>query len=174
MTPLNQPVNEVGMLEKLKEVSFFSMFAENDEIMNKIARMCERRAFRAGSAIIEEGEYGDELFIIVSGEINIEKKTMQNERYTVTTLDSTMGGLYVGELALIDNDRRSASVMANTDCDCLVIDRDEFLKFGDQNPTAGLSITRAIASQLAGKLRKTNEDVITLFSALVQEIAGNE
>ncbi len=163
-----------GIIEHLKDVSFFHMYAENPDMMRRIARMCKKRSYPRGATIIEEDEFGDELYIIVNGEIDIEKKTMQNERYTVTTLDSSMGGLYVGELALIDNDRRSASVIARSDCESLVINREDFLKFGDENPQAGLAITRAIASQLAGRLRKTNEDVITLFSALVEEIASME
>jgi CRP-like cAMP-binding protein len=78
----------------------------------------------------------------------------------------------VGELALIDNDRRSASVIAKSDCQCIVINRHDFLELGDREPSIGLHITRAIARQVSLRLRKTNEDVITLFSALVDEIAA--
>jgi len=162
------------IINKLKEVPFFSMFAKDDSDMNKIADMCSNRSIKQGKEIITEGDYGDELFIILNGDIDILKKTLQNEKYTVTTLSSDMGGINVGELALIDNDQRSASVVANTDCVCLVITRDAFVKFGDENPYMGLQITRAIASQLSSRLRKANSDIITLFSALVEEISDEE
>lgn len=162
------------VIDVLKEVSFFKSFAKNDDIMQKISGMCTTRKFANGKTIIEEGEFGDELYIMLSGEIDILKKTLQNERYTVTTLSSSMGGVYVGELALIDDDRRSATVTAKTDCDCLVIKRKDFIHFGDANPDIGLEITRSLASQLSSKLRKTNSDVITLFSALVEEIAAED
>jgi CRP/FNR family cyclic AMP-dependent transcriptional regulator len=168
----NQPDSVDVILEKLKQVSFFSMLENDIEIINRIASMCSRRMYRKGKYIIREGDYGDELFIILNGEIDIVKNTMQNEQYTVTTLNADMGSINVGEIALIDNDRRSASVMANTDCECLVITRDDFIKFGDENPTAGLAITRSIASQLCANLRKSNSDIITLFSALVEEISA--
>ncbi len=158
------------VIETLQKVSFFSTFSEDIEVMDKIASLCSRKSFNAGKMIIKEGEYGDDLFILMSGKIEILKNTLQNETYTVTTLDAKIGGINVGELALIDNDQRSASVLAKTDCECLVIDRDDFIKFGNENPFIGLEITRAIASQLSSKLRKTNVDVITLFSALVEEI----
>jgi CRP/FNR family transcriptional regulator, cyclic AMP receptor protein len=166
--------NDDVIIGKLKQVSFFSMFENDDETIARIAGMCNRRFFSAGKYIIREGDYGDELFIAVSGEIEIIKNTLQNEEYTVTTFYADEGGVNFGEIALIDNDRRSASVLAKTDCECLVITRDDFIKFGDENPRAGLEITRAIASQLCGNLRKSNSDIITLFSALVEEISASK
>ena len=174
MPQFNSIVNDSDVISKLKEVHFFKMFADDDEIIRKIALMCTKTKFKKGKSIIEEGEPGDELFIFLRGAIDIVKETMQKEKYTVTTLDAAIGGLFVGELALIDNDKRSATVTAKTDCECLIIKRGSFIKFGDDNPKIGLEITRAIAGQLSTKLRKTNEDVITLFSALVEEIAANE
>lgn len=165
---------EKEVIEKLKQVSYFSMFEKEEDVIQKIADLCKKRSFPSGKVIIEEGEYGDELFIVLYGEIDILKNTLQNEKYTVTTLSSELGGISVGELAMIDNDKRSASVLAKTDCECLVINRKDFIKFGDENPRIGIQITRAIASQLSSKLRKANSDVITLFSALVEEISANE
>ncbi len=162
------------ILEKLKEVSYFSTYADNTEVISQIADLCSVRHFKSGKTIIREGEHGDELFIILNGEIDIVKRTLQDEEYTVTTLSSEMGGINVGELALIDNDQRSATVIAKTDCECLVITRRDFIKFGDEHPQIGLTITRAIASQLSTRLRKTNSDVITLFSALVEEISEED
>jgi len=159
--------------KKLIEIPFFKKYASNEEIIKAIVKLCEVRNFKKGSTIINEGEHGDELFIMLNGEIDIIKRTMQNQKYVVTSLNANKGGLYVGELALIDNDKRSATVEAKTDCECLVLNRDNFIKFGDQYPEVGLSITRIIAAQLSQKLRKTGADVITLFSALVEEISGN-
>ncbi|HOT44764.1 MAG TPA: cyclic nucleotide-binding domain-containing protein [Spirochaetota bacterium] len=168
------PEGDDIILNKLKEVSFFSMFENDAEVLGKIASICARRQYRKGKMIIREGDFGDELFIILNGEIDIIKNTLQNESYTVTTLSADLGSINVGEIALIDNDRRSASVVAQTDCECLVINRDDFIRFGDENPTAGLAITRAIASQLCAYLRKSNSDIITLFSALVEEISATQ
>jgi CRP/FNR family transcriptional regulator, cyclic AMP receptor protein len=160
------------VIKKLKEVQFFKMYAHNDSVIEKIAALCTRKKIRKGASIIKEGEYGDELFIILSGEIEIVKETLQGEHYTLSTLNSKMGGIYVGEFALIDNDRRSATVIAKTECECLIIKRNAFIDFGNENPEIGLNITRALARQLSFMQRKTNSDVITLFSALVEEIGG--
>jgi CRP/FNR family transcriptional regulator, cyclic AMP receptor protein len=167
-------LNDEVILKRLKEVSFFQMYANNDDVISKIVQICTKKTFKKGSYLIKEGDYGDTLYIILSGEIEILKKTLQNEKYTVTSLYADMGGLSVGELALIDNDQRSATVYATTDCECLVITRNDFIEFGDENPEIGLNITRVIASQLSSKLRKSTSDVITLFSALVEEISEYE
>jgi CRP/FNR family transcriptional regulator, cyclic AMP receptor protein len=161
-------------LDKLREVQFFKMYAGNDAVIKKIYSLCTSKKFKKGDSIIKEGEFGDELFIFLKGKIEIVKVTLQGEHYTLSELDSGMGGIYVGEFALIDNDRRSATVIAKTECECLVITRDKFIDFGDRNPEIGLNVTRALARQMSIMQRKTNADVITLFSALVEEIGGNE
>src|SRR5208337_2152144 len=98
--------------ETIKEVSFFKEYLVDEEVISQIINLCKPKNFKKGSVIIKEGDQGDELFIILKGEIDIVKKTLQNEKYVVTSLNSTMGGIYVGELALIDNDKRSATVEA--------------------------------------------------------------
>ena len=171
-TEKNKKDNDV--IKKLKEVQFFKMYSHDDSVIRKITDLCTRKKFRKGAAIIREGDYGDELFIFLNGKGEIVKETLQNEQYTITTFDSDIGGVCVGEFALIDNDRRSATIIAKTECECLVIKREKFMQFGNKNPEIGLNITRAIARELSIMLRKTNTDIITLFSALVEEIAGNE
>lgn len=166
--------DNAAVLKRLKEVSFLKMYSDSDAVITKIGNICSRKQFKARSYLIREGDYGDDLFIVLKGDIEIQKKTLQNETYTVTEINADAGGVSVGELALLDHDQRSASVYAKSDCDCLIIKRDDFIRFGDENPEIGLKITRAIASQLCTKLRKSNSDVITLFSALVHEIADFE
>jgi len=64
------------ILNKLKEVSFFSMFENDMEVLGKISSICSRRQYRKGKMIIREGDFGDELFIILNGEIDIIKNTL--------------------------------------------------------------------------------------------------
>ena len=166
-------VNNSITVDKLRSIPFFTKYKNDDNVIRSIISLCEFKKFRKGSTIIKEGDQGDELFIVLKGEIVILKTTLQNEKYVVTSLNSDTGNVFVGELGLIDRDRRSATVEAKTDCECMVLKRNRFIQFGDENPEIGLNITRAIAQELSLKLRKTGTDVITLFSALVEEITGN-
>ncbi len=94
---------------------------------------------------------------------------MHQDRFTVSFLEK---GNFFGELALLGRDRRSASCVAETDCEFLVIGRDDFVAFGDRHHAAGLAITRRVATRLAERLLAANEEILSLFTALVQEVEG--
>ena len=71
---------------------------------------------------------------------------------------------------MLDREQRSASVVAETQCELLVIDRGSFVAFGNRYPETGLAVTRRIVRNLAERLRRANEDTVTLFTALVHEL----
>ena len=137
--------------------------------IESLASICRVEQVSAGAAIVEEGSLGEAMYVLMSGRVRVEKQTPSDDRYTVTFLSHENGDFF-GELGLLDSDRRSATVTAEANCEVIVIDRERFLKFGDSNTSAGLSITRRIASNLATRLRRANDDVITLFAALVHEV----
>ncbi|MCL4819273.1 MAG: cyclic nucleotide-binding domain-containing protein [Vicinamibacteria bacterium] len=134
-----------------------------------LAAVFVHRRAAAGEVLVREGEEGDTMFVLRSGRVRVEKRTPYADTYTVTFLDGESGGFF-GELALLDREFRSATVVAETDCELLVVGREGFLAFGDRHPVAGLLLTRRIAHHLAERLRRTNRDMVTLFTALVQEI----
>ncbi len=162
-------MNAQSFIEKLKLLSIFSDFKDDIEALTKLSGMMELRHFKKNHAIIKEGEEGDELFILYKGTVEIGKNTLEKELYVVTLLDDKQNAFF-GEMALIDNDKRSATVLAKTDCDLLVFSKKNFLDFGDHNPRIGLLITRRISQILGQRLRRGNQDIITLFEALVGEI----
>jgi CRP-like cAMP-binding protein len=156
-------------LDLLARIVLFKDFKDNAEVLGKIEGLfVEKRAHR-GEVIIREGDVGDELFIIKKGSVRIEKTTLQNEPYTVVMLSEDQN-VFFGEIGLLLHDKRSATVRAEEDSVFLVTDRRKFEKFGEDNPYPALLITRQIAQILSKRLFKTNQDVVTLFSALVSEI----
>ncbi|MGQ9630651.1 MAG: cyclic nucleotide-binding domain-containing protein [bacterium] len=161
------------IIEDLKRVSIFKNFADKPEELEKLAKIMGTRKARIGDIIIREGEIGNTLYIMRKGSVSIMKKTLANEYYTVRKLENK-GGEYIffGELALLDNDKRSATVIADSDCEFLTIERDDFTRLGDENPALGLPITREISKILAMRLRQANQDIVTLFQALVEEVEG--
>lgn len=137
--------------------------------IDSLSGLCRIQRVPKDEIIVAEGSVGDSMFLLMQGRVRVEKKTPADDPYTVTFLSHERSDFF-GELGLLDSDRRSASVATETDCELIVIERDRFLEFGDSNPTAGLSVTRRIASNLATRLRRANDDVITLFAALVHEV----
>ena len=134
-----------------------------------LSSICRVERVPRGRAIVEEGSLGESMFVLMRGRVRVEKQTPADDRYTVTFLSDEKGDFF-GELGLLDSDRRSATVTTETDAEVIVIERDRFLEYGNSHPVAGLSITRRIASNLASRLRRANDDVITLFAALVHEV----
>ena len=164
-----QPSEEI--LEVLKSVSLFKDHAEKPEELERIAGILETKNLSEGKAVIEEGDTGDTLFIMKKGAVNILKNTLGDEKYTVVRLESKDNMIiFFGELALLDNDKRSATVITDSDCEFLVMRRDDFIELGDKYPDLCLPITREISKILATRLRKANQDIITLFEALVGEV----
>jgi CRP/FNR family transcriptional regulator, cyclic AMP receptor protein len=160
-------------IDRLKQIALFSEFAGDSSKIEKIASMMKKKQVRAGEIIIREGDEGDTLFIILNGSVRIQKTTLQNEPYTVVILKESHN-VYFGELALIDNDRRSATVVAESDCELLSLSRKDFSTLCEEDFELGFRVVMQIARKLSGSLRKMNQDVITLFEALVAEVEGEE
>jgi len=161
--------NEV--LVKLKQIPLFEEIKDNEEFLNLLSDICKSRQYKANQTIIKEGELGAEMYIVLTGGVEILKRTRAGDNYTVVKLKAEYN-VFFGELALIDDDRRSATVVASEDSDFLVITKEDFLKLGNEYPSIGLPITRAISKKIAGMLRKTTSDMLTIFDALVNEIGG--
>ncbi|MFW6138977.1 MAG: Crp/Fnr family transcriptional regulator [Spirochaetota bacterium] len=153
----------------LKNIVLFQDFKDDPQVLQKIEGLFVEKEAKKDRVIIKEGREGDELYIIKSGSVRILKNTLQNEPYTVVILSADQH-VFFGEIGLLLNDKRSATVVAEQDCRFLVTTRKKFLEFGSKEPYIALLITRQIAYILAERLYKTNQDVVTLFSALVSEI----
>jgi len=159
--------------ERIQKIKLFEDFASDPDALEKILEIGSISNTKKGEKIIEEGEVGDLLYILLSGSVRIQKTTLQNKPYTVAYVREE-DNVYFGELALIDNDKRSATVVAESDCTFFCINRKHFLQFCEKNPYLGYKITMQIARKISASLRKMNQDVITLFEALVSEVEGQE
>ena len=162
---------ENELLAKLKKIPLFAEIKDDSDYMSELLQISRLKHFSAGEVIIKEGDIGGELYIVINGVVEIRKKTRAGDDYTVVILNSEQN-VFFGELALIDDDKRSATVIASEDTDCLAINKKDFLSLGDLYPQIGLPVTRAISRILASSLRKTTQDMLTLFDALVNEIKG--
>ncbi len=159
-------------LARLSNIVLFEDFKDNIEGLKKIEGLFTEMKVKKGAVIIKEGDEGDELYIIKSGAVRILKNTLQNEAYTVVNLNAGQN-VFFGEIGLLLNDKRSATVTAEVDSTFMVTNRKKFLDFGEKEPYIALLISRQLAQMLSKRLTKSNQDVVTLFSALVDEIEGS-
>ncbi|MEE8315958.1 MAG: cyclic nucleotide-binding domain-containing protein, partial [Syntrophobacteria bacterium] len=163
-------MDEQGVIEKLRKIKLFHTVKDDEERLTKLARIVTWQQCKAGVEVLSEGTEGSELYILQKGTVRIIKRTLDQERYTIVTLKDDEDAFF-GELALLDREVRSASVLAETDCEFLVINREDFNQLGEEDPRLGLPVTRAIAKELSKRLRKANQDMVLLFEALVEQVA---
>ncbi len=95
----------------------------NDSELEKMTITLERENFGPGDAIIRQGNTGDHFYIISSGDVGVFKTVDGNEEKQVTL---TTGG-YFGEKALLSEDVRSASCIAESKVTCLTLAREDFI-----------------------------------------------
>jgi len=95
---------------------------------------------KGGSVIFREGEAADQLFVIKSGEVRI-----QIGNRTITELSA---GDIFGEMALIDNEPRSATAVAMTDVELVPVSEKQFLFLVSQTPYFALKVMRVLARRL--------------------------
>jgi CRP/FNR family transcriptional regulator, cyclic AMP receptor protein len=103
------------------------------------------RSFSAGSVIFGEGEQGDSMYVVKSGEVDIYIRDHLVE--TVRT-----DGFF-GEVALLDHVTRSGTAVAKTDCTLIPINERHFLFMVQETPFFALAVLRAMSS----RLRRQNE-----------------
>jgi CRP/FNR family cyclic AMP-dependent transcriptional regulator len=103
------------------------------------------QSFKAGSVIFREGDEAHELFVVKSGEIRIQ---IGNRTISELSADSIFG-----EMALIDNEPRSATAIAVTDVELIPVSEKQFLFLVSQTPYFALKVMRVLAQ----RLRATNK-----------------
>lgn len=143
--------------------------SELDEVLN----ITREKRFREGEAIMQEGDEGDTMYMVVAGEVGISKTlTMKfgdddfRKTEKVLTRFRPEDNVVIGEMALICQDNRSATVLANTDCVLLEISREDFVRLVENRPELGVKILLKLSELLVGRIRHANEDVIRLTTAL--------
>lgn len=155
--------------EKLKLIPLFAEIRENDAQLAELQTICRTRSVPAGKVVIQEGEKGSEMFIMLAGRVEIRRRTRAGDDYTVVKLRAE-DNVFFGEMALIDDDVRSATIVTTDESEFLVVTKHDFIRLGDDHPEIALPITREIAKILASRLRKTTGDMLTIFDALVSEL----
>jgi len=158
------------MADTLRTIPLFHAFRAQDDMLQALGKMMVETTVPSGTWLLREGEMGQSMFILCEGEVEVTKTTLEDEQYTVAALRGAENAFF-GELALLDEDRRSASIRSVTECVVLELTREDFEAFGNRHPDVALSIMRELAKIVCRRFRATNRDVVRLFSALVSEVS---
>jgi len=141
--------DEEKMPDTLRDVPFLESFSEEhlDDVLNSSAFIvCD-----PGDVIVAEGNEATRIFILLGGEVAVEKGGD-----TLVTMD-TVGDIF-GELAALEDEVRSASVVAKTKTFCLAVDQKflEHVKPKKDHPAFYASLYEFIAKLTAKRLKATS------------------
>ena len=108
--------------------------------LGELAKLTEDLDVKAGKVLCKEGEFGQQFFVIMEGEVDVRRRGK-----SIATLGS---GDFVGEVALFEDVRRTASVTATTPVRFFVMTRSAFLRLLDVNPRVERKVLRALAKRV--------------------------
>jgi CRP-like cAMP-binding protein len=156
--------------DKLKKFPLFGNLSEKD--LDDFAALLEEVKAPEGSDIITEGETGSDMYFLIEGNVDIIKTTIFGDKFICASLGSETGCVF-GEMALLDSDERSATVRARQACVTLKISRNDFDKYAESHPSAGVSLLKFIGINLVRNIRRENENLNMVYQALIEEIESN-
>ncbi|MBN2601684.1 MAG: cyclic nucleotide-binding domain-containing protein [Candidatus Marinimicrobia bacterium] len=145
------------IFKALKNVPIFSDL--NPKEMNEIEKIIHRREYKKGEPIFRMGDPGLGMYIIIKGLINIVEEDVDGN---TTTLAVLKDGAFFGDLALLDEAPRSASAIADDQCDILGFFRPDFLDLLYRKPKLGIKILFSLSKITGERLRRTNEQLTAL------------
>ena len=140
-------------IDVLRQLYLFKNLDDTD--LHKLAAIATERTFSAGSQVFAEGSSGDSLFVIKYGSVRVLKQEKTKEE-NVTHLSS---GQHFGEMALIDNAPRSATVIAVERTEMICIEREDFEKLVSQDIGLGFRVYKRFSKHLCRRLRETTDQL---------------
>jgi CRP/FNR family transcriptional regulator, cyclic AMP receptor protein len=137
-------------LEVLKKVPLFASLP--DQELAAFAELVRERSYPRGSVILFEDDHGDSLFLLADGQVKV---VLIGEDGREVILSVLREGSFFGEMALLDDQPRSAHVIAMEDSSLLVLRREDFQARLKQSPEVAIALLR----ELAGRLRRADEKI---------------
>ena len=117
-----------------------------------IARYVTHEETRKGKLIFEEGDPGNFMLIVLDGRIGIYKSSDHGKQL----LSSEMKGRIVGEMSVIDHEPRSATCVAETDCELLILTSTNLGKMAAEHPMLAYHFMASLARLLSRRLRRAS------------------
>ncbi len=145
-------------MENINILQNLPLFQELSRLeLIQINKVVQARRFAAGEIVIAESDSPDNMYIIKSGSVIVYIEGTENRKEVLATLGV---GDHFGEMALIDNGPRSASVEASEDTEVLFINSQEFRNLIDTDTELKIKVYEAFLRTLCGRLRATNDTAI--------------
>ncbi|XP_020610666.1 potassium/sodium hyperpolarization-activated cyclic nucleotide-gated channel 2-like [Orbicella faveolata] len=142
--PLRKAIVNYNCRELLRAVPFF--YDADPDFVSAIITKLEFEVYLEGDVIIREGELGTEMYFLKSGIVSVSCDGV--------TTDDLTDGSYFGEICLLTNARRTASITAKTLCDIFILHAEDFREVVDEYPEMR-QVMESVASQRLSRMGKS-------------------
>lgn len=159
----------------LGRIDIFSLLSPEE--LERVSVQLRERRVDAGEVLFREGETGEELYLVSSGEVKITVALDNGETMDITSFGP---GDFFGEMSIFQNEPRSASCIAKEDSLLLSLSAEDFFSFRDRYPEAAIKIMHRMLNVTTGRLKRTNRFLTGLVRwgedaqrrALTDELTG--
>ncbi len=152
------------VLESLRAITLIHHVSQGD--LEQLATHLIARRFPKNTTVVEEGLPGDYMYVIQEGRAKVTKASEDGREKIMNFLEV---GAFFGDMALLGDERRSASVKTLEESLLLALSRRDFNDLLRQSPDLAL----AVIEELANRLRETNEQARSLSFQGVEERTRN-
>ena len=135
--------------DTLQQVELFSEMTRKD--LSRLVKVIVKREYKKGDVIVREGDLGIAFYVVSKGHVEIVRELGTKNEQVIFT--HSPGGFF-GEMALFDNQLRSASARATEDAECLVLTKWDF---NAEVNAPGSRVATAMLPILARRIRQLNE-----------------
>ena len=124
-----------------------------------ISPLLKRRTYQGGETIIDVGEEARHLFFLARGTVSVLIKLASGATKRLATFSP---GLAFGEMAVIDRAPRSATIRADSEVECDLLDMDDLTCLSESYPSLKIKLLENLCLDLSRKLRKANREMAVL------------
>ena len=131
-----------------------------ETLLEQIEVVIRSQVYAQGEQILRHGQEGDgRVFFIESGHVSILVPLQTGAHQRIASLGP---GMEFGEMALLGQTTRSASVYADTEVRCRILEAGDFERISDGVPLLRISVLENLASDMANRLRGANQWIAAL------------
>jgi len=117
----------------------------NNKQLKQLANRFVPRSYEAGKNIVTQGKGGEGMFVMISGRA---EAVVESSDGTKTQVNEFVSRDFFGEVAMLDDGPRTASVIATEETECLVLTRSDFIALMKNDAEMAIEITVALAKRL--------------------------
>jgi hypothetical protein len=139
-------ISDIDTMLLLRRVPLFEGLAPED--LQRIAATCNERAYPAGEALVREGDVGNELFVLMAGTVRVVRDQADGTERMIRTYQA---GDHIGELAVLRDRPRAASVIAESDVRVTVIDGENLKAILRERPEAAMAMLATLAERISAQ-----------------------